>query len=92
MAEATRISNPKIAVLDAVNDVITGNFYITRMMWYGGGATERLVLKNSDGDTLFDLTLAGAQDAFEIKHLEGVWIDGLVATTIGGGSVYIQYE
>lgn len=92
MAEATKVVEPKLAILDTVNDVVTGRNYYTRVMWYGGSGTNQLVLKNSNGDTLFDLTLASAHDGFEIKHLEKTWIDGLIATTIGGGAVYVQYE
>lgn len=92
MAEATRIIEPKLAVLDTVNDVVSGRNFYTRMMWYGGDGTNQLTLKNANGDTLFDITLTNAHDAFEIKHLEKVWIDGLIVTVIGGGAVYAQYE
>lgn len=92
MAEATKIKEPKLAILSSADDTVTGKNYYTRMMWYGGAGTNQLTLQNSNGDTIFDITLASAHDAFEIKHLEKCWIDGLVATVIGGGTVYAQYE
>lgn len=92
MAEATKISEPKLAVLSSANDVVSGRNYYTRVVWYGGAATNQLTLKNSNGDTIFDITLVDAYDALDVKHLEKVWIDGLIATVIGGGTVYAQYE
>lgn len=92
MANATEVSEPKLAILDTVNDTVPGVRYYTRMIWYGASATNQLTLKNADGDTIFDITLASGHDSFEIKHLEKVWITDLIATVIGGGSVYAQFE
>jgi len=92
MAEAIRIIEPKLAKLSSVNDVVSGLNYFTRMMWYSGAEANQLTLQNSNGDTIFDITLTNAHDAFEIKHLEKVWIKDLTVTVIGGGTVYAQYE
>ncbi len=84
---------PREWVLDSTGIVTTDKVRVSRMEWVPNAADDDLLVSNSAGDKIWEVTnaIAGALPGLEKFDggANGHDIEGFVVTTLGGGTLYV---
>ncbi len=78
----------KYITLTAVADAVTGPLFIKAIHWYGTGTTgDTVVLKDSDGDVIFNARAQGTD--YDNWYYYDRAVDGVTVDTLASGSIDI---
>ena len=84
---------PREWVLDTIGTITVDKVRVGRMEWIPNAADDDLLVSNSAGDKIWEVTdaLAGGRAGLEVFDggVDGHDIEGFVLTTLGGGTLYV---
>jgi hypothetical protein len=91
MANSTAINPWK---LDSTGAVTTGSLYPRSVTWTGGTSGQQCILKDKNGNIVWQAKSAGADISQEINHGPdtGIYWNGLTVDTLASGLVLLYYE
>ena len=91
---AVTYTGDRVIKMTAAADSVSMNLNITKIIWVGSftAATDKLILKNGDGDVILELQ-AGKTSGYNAENFPNeFWVNGITVDTLGSGTVYIYYK